>query len=120
VRAAALSGFRFTGAQTLSDPAADATLADLDAGPNGGLAVAWATGIAGNDPGVGTPGLDVALRVAGATAFSPPEVVEQGAAPFGATVRFDPSTGRAVAAWNDLQALQTSVRPPLTAAPPSG
>ena len=118
VRAAGLSGIRFAATETLSDPASDAILSDLDAGPNGGLAVAWVTGLAGHDPGVGTPGLHVALRAPGAPAFPAPELVEQGVAPLDATVRFDPSTGRAVAAWNDLRAIQTSVRPPLAVAPP--
>lgn len=113
VRAADLGGFRFTGARTLSDPAADATFADLDAGPNGELAVQWRTGVAGNDPGTGTPGLDAALRAPGAPAFGAAEVIEQGVAPPDATLRFDPSTGRAVAAWNALTALATATRPAL-------
>src|SRR4051795_612866 len=56
VRAADLSDFRFVGAQALSDPAVDAVLHDADAGPSSELAVAWETGVAGVDPGVGTPG----------------------------------------------------------------
>jgi hypothetical protein len=121
VRAAGLNGgFRFAGAQRLSDPAADSILADLAAGPNSGLAVAWATGIGGHDPGAGTPALVTAPRVPGATTFGPAEVVEQGTAPVDATVRFNPSTGRAVAAWDGGPAIETSVRPPLALAPPGG
>jgi hypothetical protein len=112
VRAADLSGFRFVGAQTLSDPAVDAVLSDLDAGPGSVLAIAWRAGVAGVDPGTGTPGLDAALRAPGAPAFGPPETIEQGTTALGAVLRFDPSTGRAVAAWDDLQAIRTSARPP--------
>src|SRR4051812_29851361 len=99
VRAADLSGFRFVAAQTLSDPAVDAVLSDLDAGPASALALAWRTGVAGVDAGTGTPGLDAALRAGGAPAFGPVETIEQGTAALNAVLRFDPATGRAVAAW---------------------
>jgi hypothetical protein len=112
VSAAELSDFRFVGAQTVSDPTVDAVLADLDAGPASTLAVAWETGVAGNDAGVGTVGLDAALRAPGAPAFGAAETIEQGTPALGAVLRFDPSTGRIVAAWNDLQAIRTSARPP--------
>jgi hypothetical protein len=112
VRAADVSGFRFVAAQRLSDPAVDAVLADLDAGPGSALAVAWRTGVAGNDPGTGTAGLDAALRAPGAPAFGPPETIEQGTPALGAVLRFDPSTGRAVAAWDDLTTIRTSARAP--------
>jgi hypothetical protein len=115
VRAADLSGFRFVAAQTLSDPAVDAVLSDLDAGPRSAVAIAWRTGVAGVDQGTGTPGLDAALRAPGAPAFGPAETIEQGAAAFNAVARFDPSTGRVVAAWNDLQAIKTSARAPFVA-----
>jgi hypothetical protein len=111
VRAAELSDFRFVGAQTVSDPATDAVFSDLAAGPGSALAVLWETGAAGNDPGVGTPGLAVALRAPGAPAFGPAESIEQGTAAIGAVVRFDPSTGRLVAAWNDVTAIRASTRP---------
>jgi len=111
VRAAELSDFRFVGAQTVSDPAMDAVFSDLAAGPGSALAVLWETGAAGNDPGVGTRGLAVALRAPGAPAFGPAESIEQGTAALGAVVRFDPSTGRLVAAWNDVTAMRVSTRP---------
>jgi hypothetical protein len=110
VRAADLSGFRFVAAQTLSDPAVDAVLSDLDAGPASALALVWRTGVAGVDAGTGTPGLDAALRAGGAPAFGPAETIEQGTAALNAVLRFDPATGRAVAAWNDLQTIRTSAR----------
>jgi hypothetical protein len=113
VRAADLSGFRFVAPQTLSDPAVDATFSDLDTGPSDEVAVAWRTGVAGTDPGTGTAGLDAALRAPGAPAFGPAETIEQGTAALAATLRFDPSTGRPVAAWNDLQTMRTSARAPL-------
>jgi hypothetical protein len=112
VRAAELSGFRFVGAQTLSSPAEDAVLSDADAGPASALAVAWETGAAGNDPGVGTAGLAAALRAPGAPAFAPAESIEQGTAALGAKVRFDPSSGRVVAAWDDGTTIRTSTRTP--------
>jgi hypothetical protein len=112
VRAAELSGFRFVGAQTLSNPAEDAVLSDADVGPASALAVAWETGTAGNDRGVGAPGLAAALRAPSAPAFGPAESIEQGTAALGAKVRFDPSTGRLVAAWNDVTAIRTSTRTP--------
>lgn len=118
VRAADLSGFRFVAAQTLSDPATDAVLSDVNAGPASALAVAWQTGVAGNHAGAGTAGLNAALRAPGAPAFGPAETVEQGSPALGATVRFDPSTGRIVAAWNDLQAIRTSTRTAFV--PPDG
>jgi hypothetical protein len=118
VRAADLSDFRFVGVQTLSDPAVDAVFHDIDAGPSSELAVAWETGVAGADAGVGTRGLAAALRAPGAPAFAPAESVEQGTGALDATLRFDPSTGRIVAAWNDLQAITTSARPALV--PPPG
>jgi hypothetical protein len=110
VRAADLSDFRFVGAQTVSDPATDAVFSDLAAGPGSAFAVLWETGAAGNDPGVGTLGLAAALRAPGAPAFGPAESIEQGTAALGAVVRFDPSTGRLVAAWNDVTAIRTSTR----------
>ena len=116
VRVADRKGSQFRGAQTLSDPAVDAVLADLDAGPASALAVAWRTGVAGVDAGVGTAGLDAALRAPGAPAFGPAESVEQGTAALNAVLRFDPSTGRVVAAWNDLAAIRTSARAPFVAA----
>ena len=118
VRAADLSDFRFVAAQTLSDPAVDAVLHDVDAGPSSELAVAWETGVAGVDAGAGPPGLAAALRAPGAPAFAPAESVEQGAAALNAALRFDPSTGRIVTAWNDLQSIRTSARPALV--PPAG
>src|SRR4051812_22634988 len=81
VRAAPLSGFRFTGAQTLSDPAVDAILHDADAGPNGGVAVLWETGVAGHDPGVGPASLDAGLRPPGTAAFAAPETIAAAGAP---------------------------------------
>jgi hypothetical protein len=72
--------------------------------------VLWETGAAGNDPGVGTLGLAAALRAPGAPAFGPAESIEQGTAALGAVVRFDPSTARLVAAWNDVTAIRTSTR----------
>jgi hypothetical protein len=110
VRAADLSDFRFVGAQTVSDPGTDAVFSDLAAGPGSAFAVLWETGAAGNDPGVGTLGLAAALRAPGAPAFGPAESIEQGTAALGAVVRFDPSTGRLVAAWNDVTAIRTSTR----------
>ena len=118
VQASALSGSRFRPGQTVSDPTVDSILADLDAGPSSELAVAWRTGVAGTDPGVGTPGLNAALRSPGGAAFGAAEVIEQGAAANEAVLRFDPSSGRAVAAWNDLQTIRASVRPPVVQ--PSG
>ena len=120
VRAAGLSGFRFAGAQRLSDPAVDAILHDVDAGPNGAVGVLWETGVAGHDPGVGTGSLVAALRAPGAAGFAPPETIAIAGAPQGATLRFDPSTGRAIAAWSGLATQMTSVRPPLAAAAPPG
>jgi hypothetical protein len=113
VRAADLSGFRFVAPQTLSDPATDSTFSDLAAGPSGEVAVAWQTGVAGTDPGIGTAGLDAALRAPGAPAFGPAEAIEQGTPALTAILRFDPSTGRPVAAWNDLQTIEASARAPL-------
>ena len=113
VRAADLSDFRFVGAQTLSDPAVDAVLHDIDAGPSSELALAWETGVAGVDAGAGPRGLAAALRAPGAPAFAPAESVEQGTAALDAALRFDPSTGRIVTAWNDLQSIRTSARPAL-------
>ena len=113
VQASALSGARFRPGQTVSDPAVDSILADLDAGPSSELAVAWRAGVGGTDPGVGTPGLDAALRSPGGSAFGAAEVIEQGTTANEAVLRFDPSSGRAVAAWNDLQSIRTLVRPPL-------
>jgi hypothetical protein len=72
--------------------------------------------VAGVDAGVGTAGLDAALRAPGAPAFGPAESIEQGTAALNAVLRFDPSTGRVVAAWNDLQAIRTSARAPFVAA----
>jgi hypothetical protein len=115
VRAADLSDVRFVGAQTLSDPAVDAVLHDIDAGPSSELAVAWETGVAGVDAGAGPRGLAAALRAPGAPAFAPAESVEQGTAALDAALRFDPSTGRIVTAWNDLQSIRTSDRPALVA-----
>jgi hypothetical protein len=119
VRAAVLRGFRFTGAQTLSDPAVDAILHDVDADPNGAVGVLLETGVAGHDPGIGGPSLVAALRAPGAAGFETAETVAIAGAPNGATLRFDPSTGRAVAAWSGLTAITASVRPPL-AAPAAG
>jgi hypothetical protein len=119
VRTAGLSGFRFTGAQTLSDPTIDAILQDADAGPSGEVGLVWETGVAGHDPGVGPPSLVAAFRAPGAATFGAPETIAPDNADLGMSLRFDPSTGRAVVAWSDLQAMQTSVRPAL-AAPPAG
>jgi hypothetical protein len=119
VRAAGLSGFRFAGAATLSDPAIDAILQDADAGPSGEVGVVWETGVAGHDPGVGPTGLIAAFRAPGAAAFGPPETIAPDNADLGMSLRFDPSTGRAVAAWSNVQTVETAVRPAL-AAPPAG
>jgi hypothetical protein len=110
VRAAELSGFRFSGAQTVSNPAEDAVLSDLDVGPASSVAIAWETGTAGNDPGLGTAGLAAAFRAPNAPAFGPAESITQGTAAIGAKVRFDPSTGRVVAAWYDGTTIRTSTR----------
>jgi hypothetical protein len=119
VGAARLSGFRFTGAQTLSDPAVDAILQDVDAGPSGEVGLLWETGVAGHDPGVGTGSLVAGLRAPGAAGFGTPETIAVAGAPEGATLRFDPSTARAVAAWSSSASMLTSVRPALVA-PPAG
>jgi hypothetical protein len=118
VQAAGLSGARFRTGATVSDPAVDSILADLDAGPSSELAVAWRTGVAGTDAGTGTPGLSAALRSPGGSAFAAPEAIEQGAAAFDPTLRFDPSSGAVVTAWNDLASMRTATRPALV--PPSG
>jgi hypothetical protein len=118
VQAAGLSGARFRTGVTVSDPAVDSILADLDAGPSSALALAWRTGVAGADPGTGTAGLTAAFRSPGGAAFGAGEPVEQGTAAHDATLRIDPSSGVVVAAWNDLQAMQTSTRP--AAVPPTG
>jgi hypothetical protein len=115
VQTAGLSGSRFRTGVTVSDPAVDSILADLDSGPSSELAVAWRTGVAGADPGTGAAGLRVAFRSPGGSAFAAGEPVEQGAAAHDATLRFDPSTGLVVTAWNNLQAVQTSTRPALVA-----
>jgi hypothetical protein len=120
VRAATLSGFRFSGAQTLSDPALDAILRDADAGPSGEVGLVWETGVGGHDPGVGPSAVVAGLRAPGATSFGAQETIAQDTADQGATLRFDPSTARAVVAWSDLHAMQTSVRPPLAAPPANG
>jgi hypothetical protein len=111
VQAATLSATSFRPGVTLSDPAVDAILGDADAGPSSELAIAWRTGVGGADPGEGAPGLTVALRDPGQSAFLPAEVVESGAGANDPVLRFDPSTGRVVTAWNDLQSIRTSVRP---------
>src|SRR3954453_13362952 len=118
-RAAGLTGFRFTGAQTLSDPAVDAILQDLDAGPSGETGVLWDTGVAGHDRGAGTPSLVAALRAPGAAGFGTAETIAAAAPPEGATLRFDPSTARAVAAWGGPTSIVTSARPALVS-PPAG
>jgi hypothetical protein len=115
VQAATLSATRFRPGVTLSAPAVDAILADVDAGPTSELAVAWRTGVGGTDPGEGPAGLEVAMRDPGQSVFLPTEVVEQGTGANDPVLRFDPSTGRAVVAWNDLTTIQTSVRPALVA-----
>jgi hypothetical protein len=115
VQAAQLSGYRFGSGQTVSDAAVDSVLADLDAGPSSELAVLWRTGVAGNDPGRGPAGLQAALRDPGAARFGAAEQVEQGTAAQNATLRFDPSTRRAIAAWDALGMVQTAVRAPLSA-----
>src|SRR5262249_15172168 len=71
VQAATLSATTFRAGVTISDPAVDAILGDADAGPSSAFAVAWRTGVAGADPGVGTPGLTVALRNPGRSEFLP-------------------------------------------------
>ncbi len=118
VQAAGLSGSRFRTGVTVSDPAVDSILADLDAGPSSELAVAWRTGVAGTDPGTGTPGLSAALRSPGGSAFAAAEPIEQGTPAFDPTLRFDPSSGVVVTAWNDLQTMRTATRPAVV--PPSG
>src|SRR3954469_15860577 len=120
VRAAGLSGFRFAGAQTLSDPAVDSILQDVEAGPNSEAAVLWETGVAGHDQGVGPGTVAAALRPPGAAAFGPPETIAVAGAPEGATLRFDPPRGGAAVAWAGLAALRRSVRPPLAADAPGG
>jgi hypothetical protein len=117
VRTATLGATQFRTGTTVSDPAVDSVLADLDAGPSSELAVAWRTGVAGADAGTGVPGLDVAFRRPGGTAFAAGEVVEQGPAANDATLRFDPSSAVVVTAWNDLQAMRTASRPALVAPP---
>jgi hypothetical protein len=117
VRTATLGATRFRSGVRVSDPSVDSVLVDLDAGPSSELAVAWRTGVAGADPGTGVPGLDVALRRAGGTAFAAAEVVEQGAAANDATLRFDPSSAVVVTAWDDGQAMRTATRPALVAPP---
>jgi hypothetical protein len=116
VQTGALSGFRFGTIQTVSDPATDAVLADLDAGPSAELAIAFRTGVAGADPGAGPDGLRAALRAPHAATFGPAEtIVHDGDTPIDATLRFDPATGRPVAAWRALRAnaIATSAREPL-------
>jgi len=80
--------------------------------------VAWRTGVAGTDPGTGTAGLSAALRGPGGSAFAAAEAIELGTAAFDPTLRFDPSSGIVVTAWNDLQSMRTATRPALV--PPSG
>jgi hypothetical protein len=117
VEASALSAARFRPGQAVSDPGVDSVLSDLAAGPNSELAVAWRTGVAGTDPGAGPVGLSAAIRTPGGASFGPAEVIQPGLA-LDAVLRFDPSTGRAVAAWNDLETLRTSAREPVV--PPTG
>jgi hypothetical protein len=114
VQTAGVDGFRFGAPQTVSDPTIDSVLADLAAGPSSELAVLWRTGVAGDDPGTGPAGLEAALRPAGATQFGAAENILQGLPANNATLRFDPSSDRAVAAWNDfsIDQLRTSVRAP--------
>ncbi|HEX2105236.1 MAG TPA: hypothetical protein VHF51_16410 [Solirubrobacteraceae bacterium] len=116
VQTGTLRGFRFGAVQTVSDPAMDAVLADLDAGPSAELAIAFRTGVAGADPGTGPAGLRAALRAPGAAAFGPAEtILENADTPVEATLRFDPATARPVAAWRSLRAnaITTSAREPL-------
>jgi hypothetical protein len=113
VAASDLAGFRFGAGRTLSDPAVDSSLSDADSGPDSGVAVAWRTGVAGADTGAGPTGLSAAVRPPGAPGFGAAEQIEQGTLALDAVLRFDPSTGRVVAAWNDLQAIRTSARDPL-------
>jgi hypothetical protein len=113
VRAAEVSGFRFVGTQTLSDPATDNVLNDIAVGPSSETAVVWQTGVAGVDAGVGPKGLAAGMRDPSAASFDPAESVVTGTTADAAVVRFDPSTGRAVAAWNDLQTIRYSARPAL-------
>jgi hypothetical protein len=123
VQTGALRGFRFGAVQTVSDPSVDSVLADLDAGPSAELAIAFRTGVAGAGPGAGPNGLRAALRAPGATTFAPAEtIVEDGDTPVGATLRFDPATGRPVAAWHALRAnaITTAAREPLVAARRTG
>jgi hypothetical protein len=117
VQAAGLSGARFRPGVTISDPAVDSIFSDLDAGPSSELAVAWRTGVAGTDAGAGTPGLNAALRSPGGAAFAAAETIEQGTPVFDPTLRFDPSSGVVVTAWNDLQSMRTATRPALVAPP---
>jgi hypothetical protein len=115
VQSAGLSGSRFRPGVTVSDPAVDSILADLDAGPSSELAVAWRTGVAGTDPGTGTAGLSAAFRRPGGTAFGVAEAIEAGVAANDAVLRFDPSSGVVVTAWNDLQTIRTATRPAIVA-----
>jgi hypothetical protein len=120
VQTGALAGFRFAGLQTVSDPVVDSVFADLDASPSSELAIAFRTGVAGADPGAGPVGLRAALRAPGAASFAAAETIVQDAdTPVEATLRFDPATGRPVAAWRALRAnaIATSAREPLVVPP---
>jgi hypothetical protein len=115
VQAAQLESWRVGVPQTLSNPAVDSVLTDLDAGPRGEIAVQWRTGVAGTGPGAGTPGLQASFRRPHDPVFQTAETIQSGKPAYSPTLRFDPATGRALAAWNSIedQQLLTSVRPPV-------
>lgn len=88
--------------QTVSDPAQDTVLSDLDVGPGGRAVVVGLSGIRGADP-AGAVGIAAAVRAAGAATFGALETVAE---PAGyreaADAEFAPQTDRPVVVWRDL------------------
>jgi hypothetical protein len=115
VRTGALSGFRFGAVQTVSDPAIDSILADLDAGPSGELAIGFARGSRAPTRAPAPAGCGRPCARPARTRSAPPRRSSRCDTPVEATLRFDPASGRAVAAWRSLRAnaIATAAREPL-------
>jgi hypothetical protein len=100
--------------QTISDPAADAVLGGVAAGPGGAAVAVWAPPL-----DTASPRVFAAARPAGVQAFGGPETVgppsREVATP---VVAFDQRTGRALAAWvartgQTTQAVLAAFRDPI-------
>lgn len=116
VREADAAGGELGSVRTLSDPATDALLLELEGGAAGEAVAEWVEP-RGGEPGFEQQALRAATRPPGASDFSVPEEIAGPIRFFGGDLAIDPASGRVLAAWAEVAGSdafsQIATRPPI-------